>query len=416
MFDLNDLPPPRDLPPGVRAEARRRVAEGINGRPARPARTGLAVAVAAVAVAVTAVGVPMLTGGSPGSGPGPGGGPVPSSPPVERDSPEAPSVPEPRYDLRDSATVEDAHRCAADDWKPLFTSSNGGVTLVTLRSGDKLRFCELTPETVALSAPATRPASGARITYVSANGTVAGVVAGGEKHLSVKDPKMDADAYGAEVPAEIRDGVFVIPNGVTARPAALTLLLGTNLTPVPSGTLPAAVAPRKDRPQPTRTGLPSCTTRAGSRPLVDAHAWQAAAPVTLTATERVQTARYAGLLAFCLIDDKEGTARQIVTDGRGTATPQGREADPNPYLITSGAFYHFETDDQGQRGSRTQLICGVVTDDRVARVTLQGGDQPITAAVTDGMFVLPGLTGPNRYTLTLTAADGTTVDTVPIRS
>ncbi|GAA2520993.1 hypothetical protein [Winogradskya humida] len=412
MFDLNDLPPPRKLPLGVRAEARRRLAVGISDRPARPARTGMVVAVAAAAVAVTAVGIPMLTGASPG--PGPGGGPVTSSPPVEQDAPESPSAPAPRYDQRDSATAEDAQRCAADGWKPLFTSSSGGVTLVTLRSGGKLRFCELTPETVALSAPAGRPASGARITYVSANGTVAGVVADGEKYLSVKDPKMATDAYGSEIPAEIRDGAFVIPNGVTARPPALELLLGMNPTAGKSGTLPAAVAPRKDRPQPTRTGLPSCEAEAGSPPLVDAHAWQAAAPVTLTATERVQTARYAGLLAFCLVDDEQGTARLLVTDGRTPVSPAAREAGPNPYVITSGAFYHFVIDEQGQRSSSTELICGLVLDDRVDRVTLQGGDQPISAAVTDGMFVLPGITGPHRYVLTLTSSDGATVATAPI--
>ncbi|WP_305787895.1 hypothetical protein [Symbioplanes lichenis] len=412
MFDLNDLPPPRDLPPGVRAEARRRLAEGIHDRPARPARTGLVIAVAAAAVAGTAVGIPMLTsGGSPSAGPG--GVPVPSSPVIEEDAPEAPSVTLPLYDLRDVVTPTDTQRCAADGWKPMFTASAGGVTLVTLRSGDKRRFCELTPETVALSAPAARPASGVKITYVSATGTVAGVVADGEKSLSVRDPNL-AEAYGSEAPAEIRDGVFVVPNGVTARPDDLTLLLGADLTPVEPGALPAAVTPRKDRPQPTRTGLASCTSPAGGPPLVDAHAWQAAAPVTLTATELVQTARYAGLLAFCLIDDAQGTARLMVTDGRAPATPLALEAGANPYVITYGAFYDFRTDAQGQRGSGTQLVAGLATDDRVARVILKGGDQPITAPVTDGMFVLPGVAGPHQYTLTLNAADGTTVATVPI--
>ena len=410
MFDDNDLPPARELPPGVRARARQRLGEGIAGRPARPARAGLAIAVAAAAVGVTAVGVPILT-----NGPGPegiGASPIPSSPPIVEPDPDASTAPEPRFNLRDGATADDTKRCAADGWKPAFTASANGVTLITLSSGGKARFCELTPETVALSAPAAKTPTATRITYVSPTGTVAGTVADGEKYLSIKDPAMSRD-FG-EAAAEIRDGVFIAPNSVTASPKSLTLLSGWNLTPTKVTSLPALATPRKDRPQPDRAGLTDCAARPDGTPLIDAHAWQPGAPVALTATERVQTARYAGLLAFCLVNDEKKTARLDVTDGRTSAYPVGRVAEANPYVITYGAFYHFVPNEQGDLGSGTEFIAGLATDDRVARVVLTGGVQPIDATVTDGMFVLPGVSGPHRYALTVIAADGTTLTTVKI--
>jgi hypothetical protein len=380
MFDLDNLPPRRELPPSVRARARQRLGEMIGDRPARPVRTGIAIAVVAAAVVVTAVGVPFVASRS-----SLGETSTPDGNPISDTEGFRPAL----YDLRDSATVADAERCAAEGWKPLFTASSGGVTLITLSSGGKLRFCELTPEAVALSAPAARPASGARITYVSATGTVAGVVADDEQYVTVEDAKQSPADGGTQVSAELRDGVFVIPHATTGRPESLTLLLGWNRTPVKDTPVPAVVTLRKDRPQPTRAGQFLCDGRTDIPPLVDAHAWQtAAAPVTLSATERVQTARYGGLLAFCLVDDDGNTARLDVTDGHSTVSPW--ETDDNPWVLALGAFYHF-TGPGADTSSSTMVFCGLTKDPTITSITVQGDGEPVTAPVVDGMFVLPGV-------------------------
>jgi len=88
------------------------------------------------------------------------------------------------------------------------------------------------------------------------------------------------------------------------------------------------------------------------------------------------------------------------------------EAARNPYLVTHGIFYDFAARADGSSSSDTMAIAGLVTDDRAARVTLEGAARPVTATVDDGTFILPGVRDGRSLTLTVTDAAGATLGTV----
>ncbi|EXG82420.1 hypothetical protein CryarDRAFT_3604 [Cryptosporangium arvum DSM 44712] len=212
------------------------------------------------------------------------------------------------------------------------------------------RFCELTPETVSLS-----PAAGgsAVLTYASRFGTVAGTVDPDVPTLDVLDRALRYPTTDHGEPAVVRDGVFVLPNGVTAQPGTLTLRVGATPARRAAGVtvdatrVPSGVSTRTDRPQPSVSpgDFARCGDRPGVPPLVDAHAWRPTVTVDLGSGELLRLART--------------------------------------------VFYDFSAE---KHGSDTAAVTGLVTDERSTKVSLGGrGHRTISVPVVGGTLVLPGV-------------------------
>ena len=139
---------------------------------------------------------------------------------------------------------------------------------------------QLTPETASLSVAET-PAGDAGLTCLSLTGTAAGVIGPHVKNLSAFDDHLQGPTTTDGEPAVIRDGVFVLPNSLTAAPDTLRLSVGATASraattiAVDAAHLPAAVTPRIDRPQtsPGQEAVAPCRELAGYPPLVNAYAW-----------------------------------------------------------------------------------------------------------------------------------------------
>ncbi|RSM74900.1 hypothetical protein DMB66_00755 [Actinoplanes sp. ATCC 53533] len=348
-----------------------------------------------------------------------------------------PPVPEEMYRLRVAAAPADVQRCEAapaaageaSGWQPMFTASARGVTVIAFRATTGIRFCELTPATVSVSAAAPASDAAATITYVSRFGTVAGVVAQDVNSVDVADPLLRWSMTEQGEPALVRDGAFVLPNSVTAAPSGLTLNLGgsplrtAESISVPAAGLPAQVTPRVDRPQPApdsdsaaAVGFSTCAQDKTVAPLIDAHNWAPTTSVTLNANETVHLARYHGMLATCLIrtaNGLPGSADLVVNEGLPDDRRRDTEAEPNPFLFTTSVFYDFSA-----TSSDTLAVTGLITDDRVASVAIGGtGRGPVTARVVNGTFVVPGVRlndGAGTKSVTIADRAGNTLASVPL--
>ncbi|MFI5937789.1 hypothetical protein [Actinoplanes sp. NPDC051494] len=436
MINLDDLPDRRPLPPAVRTVARQRLGEGIaertGARTARAAATGVTLAV----FAVTGLGAVLLhhlrTGDAPTAGHAPAATPAG---PGNSDTFHILPV-EQRYAVHDGVSAADAARCGRAQagtvqngrsalGTALFTASARGATVVAYRSGDTARFCELTPETVSLSV-AGAPAGDADLTYLSPTGTAAGIVGPDVKSLSVFDDHLQWPTTTDGEPAVVRDGVFVLPNSLTAAPGTLRLSVGATASraattiAVDAAHLPAAVAPRTDRPQPSpgQAAFAPCRGLAGFPPLVDAHAWKTTGRTDLTVNDHLHLARYDGMLAVCTTTGaagSAGTAELLVDDGADSNGVRADEVPVNPYLFTHTVFYDFST---AKHGSETVAVTGLVTDDRAATVSLSGtGHRAITVPVIDRTFVLAGINlndGADQRTITVYGDDGRVLAEQPI--
>jgi hypothetical protein len=426
MVDFENLPAPRPLPPAVRAAARQLLDEGISERPGAVHRGRSVLASTAAITAVLAVmGLGAVAFASL----------RPETAVVGADSGDAirqlpPPVPEEMYGLRVAAAPADVQRCRAapavageaSGWQPMFTASARGVTVIAFRATTGIRFCELTPATVSVSAAAPASDAAASITYVSRFGTVAGVVAQDINSVDVADPLLRWSLTEQGEPALVRDGAFVLPNAVTAAPSGLTLNLGgsplrtAESISVPAAELPAQVTPRVDRPQPAAGGFSACAQDKNVAPLIDAHHWVPTTSVTLNATETIHLARYHGMLATCLIrnaNGSPGSADLVVNEGLANDHRRDTEAEPNPFLFTTSVFYNFSA-----LSSDTLAVAGLITDDRVASVAIGGaGRRPVTARIVNGTFVVPGVRlndGAGPKSVTIADLAGNTLASVPL--
>ncbi|MFI6070156.1 hypothetical protein ACIA5C_01055 [Actinoplanes sp. NPDC051343] len=411
MFDLDDLPPSRPLPVAVRVTARRRLHDALTPSPRRRRGSTVLAVVAAAAVVLmipvagAVVDVPSRHGsdGKPSDGDSSGTHFV---------------TPYERYGVQDGATTDTADRCRRAEpslsrpepasWRPALTASSRGDTVVVFRSGATVRFCELTPQTVAVSTPASIPAAGGSVTYVSAHGTVAGVVDRAVEDVSVADPALLNPTTTDGEEAVVSDGVFVLPNTVTASPASLHLRLGAGGTrpattiEVTAAELPAAVTSVTDRRQPaadrsTVAGhtIDRCAEQGGNPPLVDAPAWEPAASARLNDNESIQLARYGGLLAVCVLRGAAGAAGSpevTVDDGLLSNGLRDDEAQGNPSVYTHTVFYGFANQADGSTASDTVAVTGLVLDGRVASVSLSRPRRTaVVAGVVNGTFILPAI-------------------------
>ncbi|WP_306204531.1 hypothetical protein [Actinoplanes sp. RD1] len=413
MPDLGDLPAARPLPATVRREARRRVQAGLTPRSGRAVVGAVALAAAVLVVPLGAAG---LMAGSERQG----------TPAAGADSGEFQPFPsEQRFAARDGAPEEAARRCTAAGgeesagWQPVLTVAARGVTVVAYRTGSGTRFCELTPATVALSATASGTGA-TQVTYVSALGTVAGVTDPAVREVTVADPDAPGSMTMTGDPAVTRDGVFVLPNTFSATVASLRVTAGPATLSWEPADLPRAVTPRIDRPQ-AAGDLSSVTGRelagclgAATPPVVDPRAWQPGATLTLNDSESIVLGHYQGLLAVCVrrgAPGVPGAPTVTVDDGGAGSGSRSSEADENAFFFTRTVFYDFRAEAQGGSASDTVAITGLVKDPRVAAVSISRAHRaPVTATVTGGTFVLPGIglnegTGPDGDRSRITALD-----------
>jgi hypothetical protein len=142
------------------------------------------------------------------------------------------------------------------------------VTVVAFATAAGPRFCELTPTTITLSRPGHVPPSAGQstLTFHTASGTMAGVVAPEATSLSLERPT-DLMARQHVV---ILDGIFVVPNAFTVTPAGLVFRVSHNRTGdiVAADALPSRAvgvvdqpAPRADRESPAGRRLAAAAQR-----------------------------------------------------------------------------------------------------------------------------------------------------------
>ncbi|UQU61744.1 hypothetical protein COUCH_22150 [Couchioplanes caeruleus] len=420
MPDLDGLPPRRPLPADVRRAARRSLLAGLEPRSGRRvvAAIGVAFAVLAVPSVVTLSLVDTRPGGHAATAADPGRLTV--------------VTPEQRFHAREQAPADVVRRCTvgAGDvsrWRPLLTVSARGDTVVAFRTPDGDRFCEVTPQTVAVSAAASVPRGGrGAVTFVSGLGTVAGVVDPAVRAVSVSDPDSAYPMTDDGEPAVVRDGVFVVPNTFAGSVGGLRLAIGGTATAeaasvtVEAVGLPPAVAVRTDRPRPAadRTSahgraLGDCLG-AAVPPVVDLGGWEPGAALELDDSERIVLGRYRDLLAVCVrrgAPGTPGTPTVTVDEGGLSSGARSSEVDANPFFFTRSVFYNFRSTPDGASASDVVAITGLTTDPRVAAVGIDRPHRaPVTATVVNGTFVLPGIglnegTGPDGDRSRITAVD-----------
>ncbi|MEU9688565.1 hypothetical protein [Amycolatopsis japonica] len=179
MTDDLGLPGRRELPPEVLDNLRMTLREGM-GKPARR-RWPIVAAAAAVVLVLAGALVATVVIREPD-----GQGPVVANPDFSLDWPKAVTAMD-----RCWAAIEKKGRAASfparDEWVPQFTTAPSwtSITVVAVRAGDKVFFCETTAITVTVSDPDASPSYSAGTKAAALLMTRAGTVAG------VADPGWD---------------------------------------------------------------------------------------------------------------------------------------------------------------------------------------------------------------------------------
>jgi hypothetical protein len=427
---MSDFPPPRPLPEGIRDRARQHLAEGMaeQRRPSR--RTPLAIA-AAVVLVVGSGAVLTRTTGDTMSAVGPTTAPNPSG---VRELPP-PDLAEMFHAREGWAPADAVDRCAAvaqgvppkDQWQPLVTTVVHATTLTAFRTGpDGVFFCETTPTSVTASAP-TSPGTGdapASIRFLSPNGSIAGFVQPRVRTLRLRPTSPGV----APAHALISGDVFLTPDGFPNAEAGVTFTLGVDQD-VPAGEVPRPSTPTADRPRTVgdRTSedglrLGGCLDSA-SHLTPDRPYWEPGAHATPAPTSEVQLGRYGDLLAVCTVREEglHGSSLTVVdrTDITGKLA-MGTQLDGRTLWATGYSHLFVSTPDGGVI-TDTRGFAGLVTDSRVATITLTRGNFPDTAAVIkDGTFVLVGpatkglATPPPGVKVVVRDAAGTVIEEIPL--
>jgi hypothetical protein len=220
---------------------------------------------------------------------------------------------------------------------------------------------------------------------------------------------------------ETRDvTVFVLPNTFSGTIGSLRVTAGATSVVVEATDLPPAVTPRTDRPQPAGDrssaagrSLADCLGSA-TPSTVDTRAWQTGAELALNDNERILLGRYHDLLAVCVrrgAPGAPGGPTVTVDEGGASSGLRNAEAGQNPFFFTRTVFYGFRVTPQGASASDTVAVTGLVKDPRVATVSISRPHRaPVTAAVTGGTFILPGIglnegAGPDGDRSRITAFD-----------
>jgi hypothetical protein len=330
-----------------------------------------------------------------------------------------------RYHARPGwADEEDIKRCASmyqevGEWRPQLTVHYNGVTVVAFATAAGPRFCELTPTTITLSRPGDvpPPAGQAALTFHTASGTLAGVVAPEVTSLSLERPT-DLMARQHVV---ILDGIFVVPNAFTVTSAGLVFRVNHNRTGdiVAADSLPGRAAcvadrpaPRADRESPAGRRLAAAIAAADAPPVVDPAQWVPGVYLELTDAEQVQLGRYGNLLGWYTQHQEGGL---FVFEFGPKQCPIGEFAVVGETITATRFYYDFRDNSSG-----TVAVVGLVNDDRVASITLSRNREPdAEATLGGGTFVIPAIVGLSETSshtrLTAHDAAGNVLERLPYR-
>jgi hypothetical protein len=330
-----------------------------------------------------------------------------------------------RYHARPGwADEADIRRCArmyqeVGEWRPQLTVHYNGVTVVAFATAAGPRFCELTPTTITLSRPCDvpPPAGQAALTFHTASGTMAGVVAPEVTSLSLERPT-DLMARQHVV---ILDGIFVVPNAFTLTSAGLVFRVNHNRTGdiVAADALPGRAAcvvdrpaSRADRESPAGRRLAAAIAAADAPPVVDPAQWVPGVYLKLTDAEQVQLGRYGNLLGWYTPRQEDGL---FVFEFGPQQCPLGEFAVVGETITATRFYYDFRDNSSG-----TTAVVGLVNDDRIASVTLSRSREPdAEAALGGGTFVIPAVAGLSEGSssafLTARDAAGSELERLPYR-
>jgi hypothetical protein len=330
-----------------------------------------------------------------------------------------------RYHARPGwADEEDIKRCASmypelSEWRPQLTVHHNGVTVVAFATAAGPRFCELTPTTITMSRPGhvPPPAGQATLTFHTAFGTMAGVVAPEVTSLSLERP---TDLMAREH-VVILDGIFVVPNAFTVTPAGLVFRVNHNRTGdiIAADALPSRAAgivdqpaPRADRESSAGRRLAAAIAAADAPPVVDPAQWVPGVHLELTDAEQVQLGRYGNLLGWYTVGHEDGL---FVFEFGPQQCPIGEFAVVGETITATRFYYGFRDNTSG-----TVAVVGLINDDRVASITLSRSREPdAEATLGEGTFVIPALVGLSETSshtrLTARDAAGNELERLPYR-
>ena len=427
---MSDFPPPRPLPEGIRDRARQHLAEGM-AEPHRPSRrTPLAIAAAVVLLAGSGVALSQATGGSTSAA----GPTTVSNPPQVRELPP-PDLTE-MFHARDGwAPADVVDRCAAvvqgvppkTTWKPLVTTAVHETTLTAFSTGpDGVFFCETTPTSVTASplvAPDTGGAS-ARIRFVSPNGSVAGFVQPQVGTLRLHP----TGTVMVSAHALIAGDVFLTPDGFQNTEKGVTFTVGADQE-VPAGDVPQPSTITVDRPRPEGDRASEDGRRLGTcldwtpQLTPDRPYWEPGAHAMPSPTSEVQLGRYGDLLAVCSVLElgSRGPSLSVVDRSDVTGKYASGAQLTGRTLWGTGYFHDFRFTQDGATVSDTRGFAGLITDTRVATITLtRAGFPDTTAVIKDGTFLLVGpstkgmVVPPPGVEVTVRDAQGAVLEVLPV--
>lgn len=401
MTDPFDLPE-RELPEHVRRAALRRIMTEINHEPPRRKR-GLAPLLIAASVVILMAGATVVTTAVLGNKDNKVSTAGPHSA-THTTSPSG-SHAENGFDLfnaqRDWSTGAEMGRCAEADnrgnstWTPLLRVSQHTLVALLYRVGNDLVFCQLTPRTVtAKSVPYPAPPTGglpARIMFVTAEGTYAGVTAPGIDNLVINT----SNPLIGE-PAAIGNGVFILPNGFN-RTDTMTLR-GFTMPDVQAADVPQPLPTsqrsgdqRGDRTSDAGKRLGGCLS-AANPPIPDADWYGPGASVVVDGQHWAQVGLLDNSMVWCSTDSNNPV----------NYLPMA----PTTHAIQWAPVSKISPTDVGAQ------FVGYAVNAAAATVTVQApGQEAATATVVNRTFIVTG-TGPlvGGSTVVVKDSGGTVID------
>ena len=401
MTDPFDLPE-RELPEHVRRAALRRIMTEINHEPPRRKR-GLAPLLIAASVVILMAGATVVTTAVLGNKDNKVSTAGPHSA-THTTSPSG-SHAENGFDLyhaqRDWGTGEEMGRCAQADnrgnstWVPLLRVERNNLVALLYRVGNDLVFCQLTPRTVtARSVPYPAPPTGglpARIMFVTAEGTFAGVTAPAVDNLVINGTSSPVGE-----PTAIGNGVFILPNSFK-RTDTVTLR-GFTMSDMQTADVPQALPTsqrsgdqRGDRTSDAGKRLGGCLS-AANPPVPDADWYAPGASVVVDGQHWGQLGVLDNALLWC---------------GSDPGNPDFQlPMSPTTHAVQWAPVIKFSPTEVGA------TIAGYAVNAAAATVTVQPpGQEAHTATVVNRTFIVTGTGEPvSGTTVTVKDSGGKVID------
>jgi len=400
MSDPFDLPE-RELPEHVRRAALRRIMTEINHEPSRR-KPGLAPLLIAASVVILMAGATIVATSVLGNN----DHKVSTAGPHSATHTTSPSgSAENGFGLykaqRDWGTGAEMGRCAEADnrgdstWVPLLRVERGTLVALLYRVANDLVFCQLTPKTItAKSVPYPAPPAGgmpARIMFVTAEGTFAGVTAPAVDNLVINGTSSPVGE-----PAAIGNGVFILPRSFK-RTDTVTLRgfngadKHTDDVPQPLPTSRRSDDPRGDRTSDAGKRLGGCLS-AADPPIPDADWFAPGASVVVDAQHWGQLGVLGNELLWCSSDPDHPYFYLPIS--------------PTTHAVQWAPVVKFSPPSIGA------TIAGIALNAAAATVTVQPPDMEAhTATVVNRTFIVTGTGEPvSGTTVTVKDSSGKVID------